>query len=709
MTPGRCRMKRLFALSLFFLCLACSSDNGTAPKDPGGGGGGGGGTLTHDDTLRVATVRDLTDRLDQWDGSSADTIAVRASNYLKSLPNIKDAGVTDETTVWATFKDGVALIIPNNREMSSATDTLLDDAGPAPTPRSSSVAPRRITIPSGRRMMSALRVPQSARELPVSNKFRALNALTPPCHVDPLPVIKNLLRKGHYVDVHPAAPTVEELATVRGEGVFYFDTHGGVGFDGNGQPIFGLWTSTPFDASNFGVYASQLKDSELVVMVEKVVDAQGNCVNAGHIGITGVFVAKYMKFGKHSLVIADACSSASDLDGAADLRQGFANAGASVYVGWSKRVNDPFAYKAMKYLLDRLMGLNEISPENPKQRAFNIDQVLNDMRVHRNLVDDPYKHAILTVFHLKGDFGLLAPTIQFLSIDDDGQQPKLIVAGLFGTDPGEGKRSVTINDQPLDNVEWYPTELYCDIPETGSNASGTVVVKVGTGNDARESNHVNITEWIGELTYDRDDPGSLAAQMKIKVRILADIHDFRDEPGETPFKTTVLFNPRGDTNIHMTTSGTYEEDLGSCKDTWTFGQGGEVGTPFGTGQGTDGTWTYFGSVDTESHTLQLSIAVLGVFKAGTYVRTRTGPDPCDTFNLPQWVSLYIDDCLYDDLVGTKGFRMQMDNDFVVAQDERVPCDADDPLIGEVNDNHAQGKIKWGEMTPFFLPDPDAAR
>jgi hypothetical protein len=71
--------------------------------------------------------------------------------------------------------------------------------------------------------------------------------------------------------------------------------------------------------------------------------------------------------------------------------------------------------------------------------------------------------------------------------------------------------------------------------------------------------------------------------------------------------------------------------------------------------------------------------------------------------------MFIDDCLYDDLVQSPAFRMQMSDEFVVPQDERGPCDADDPLIGEVDDNHAQGKVKWGEMTPLFLPDPDAAR
>ncbi len=140
-------MKRLFALSLFFLFLACSSDNGTAPKDPGGGGGGGGGggSSTHEDSVRVVTVQALTHRLKQWHGASADTIAARASRYLKSLPDIGAAGITDGTTVWAVFKDGVSLIIPNNRETQA--DTLVDAVAP-PAPKSI-MAPRHVAIPAG--------------------------------------------------------------------------------------------------------------------------------------------------------------------------------------------------------------------------------------------------------------------------------------------------------------------------------------------------------------------------------------------------------------------------------------------------------------------------------------------------------------------------------------------------------------------------------
>ncbi|HKW15355.1 MAG TPA: hypothetical protein VJS69_12780, partial [Candidatus Krumholzibacteria bacterium] len=432
-------------------------------------------------------------------------------------------------------------------------------------------------------------------------------------------------------------------------------------------------------------------------------DSAGICADYSHIGITSRFVTKYMKFGKQSLVIVDACEGASE--NASWLRDAFAHAGASAYVGWTKTVGDGFAYRSMKYLIDRLLGINTISPEDPKQRAFNIDQVLNDMRTHRNLVEDPTYHGVLTVFHLGGDFGLLAPTIQFLSLEDtDGVQPRLYIAGLFGTDPGEGKRSVTINGTEMSNVEWFPTEINCDIDESGANASGTVVVKVGSGDDARESNHVTITAWEGDMTYEREDPGDQKAEMKIKVRFFADIHDFRDEPGEEPFKTTVLFTARGETNVKATTSGSYTRPEGDCTEKWTLGQSGELKTPF---EGADGSWSYFGSVDTQSHKLQLNMAILCVFKAGTW--SMSGPtDRCENFNRPFYATLALDDCLYDLKIQAPAFLVDMDDKFVVKEDHRGPCDIM-PLVGDFDDLTASAKISWTAMTPNVLPDPEDAR
>jgi hypothetical protein len=700
-------MKRPLFFLLLLLIAACSSDNGTAPKDDDNNGGGGGGTVTHEDTLLVQTLNTFVSQFEQWAGLEPDSIAARSVRYLDALPNVANVGITEgTTTVWANFNNGFSLIIPNNREPSTQADTLVDAQSLAPRSSARSrTAAKHVTIPAGRRMMSALRVPDKGRELPTVPRFRAVNAIGT-CHINPLPGIRALLTAGHYANANPGAPTVANLKNVNGDGIFYINSHGGAGFDKQQNAYYAIWTLDPINIATLGNYKAMVNRRELVGMLEYSNDAQGNCACVMHYGFTSTFVTAYMSFAKNSLVIVDACHSASGPAGA--LQQAFKSKGASVYVGWSKSVGAGHAYAAMKYLLDRILGLNLISPEDPEQRAFNIYDVRDDMAAHTSLLIDPQNGSTLTVVQLVDDFGLLTPSIQFLSPDDNGVQSRLIIAGIFGTDPGEGNRSVTINDTPLDNVSWYPTEIQCDIPESGSNASGTVVVTVGTGATARKSNPVNLTEWIGELTYDRDDPNDMAAQMKVRVRILADIHSFRDFPGEPPFETTVLFGPARDTRVSMTTSGAYEEVLGNCTDRWTFGQGGEIGTPFG-GGGIDGSWTYLGSVDTKAHKLQLNIAVLGVFKAGTYVRTQTpGEDPCDTFNLPLYATLAFDDCLYDFTNQTKAFLIDMDDAFIVPADERGPCDVQ-PLIGDLDGQKGQARIKWDEMTPFFLPDPDAAR
>ena len=690
--------RQLFALFLCtaMLIAACSGDNGTAPPTDDDDDDGGGGTVTSADTLRLLTTNAVAAQLDQWAGLPADTIATRAVAFLETRSNIKDAGITQgSTTVWAVFKDGVSLIIPNNRETSTAADTLID-AAIVSTPNLTA-APRR-TIPAGRDMVRAMRVPESALEIPVSAKFRALNPIGT-CHVDPLPMVKKLLRAGHYVNAGGSA-TVEGLALVQGDGVFYINTHGGVGFDGNAVPYYALWTATPFDAITFGLYTDMLKAGELAVVVEMTNDAQGNCVNLAHLGITAIFVKKYMSFGKNSLVILDACDSGKS--SAASMREAFKAKGASVVVGWTDRITAGFAYASTKYLLDRLLGVNIVSPENPKQRAFNIDQVRADM-AKKNLVDDPVHHAVLTVFHLRDDFGLLAPTIQFVSLEENGLRGRLFIAGIFGTDPGEGNRSVTINGQPLDNIEWYPTEIDCDIPDTGSNASGTIVVKVGTGANARESNPVNITEWKGDLIYERDDPGSHTAQMTLTVRFRADIHDFRDEPGEPPFKTQVLFTASDDSKIEITSGGVFSETFANCTDTYTLGNNGSAKSPFV--PGTEGSWIYFGSVDTQSHKLRLIMQVLAVWKAGTWKKS----GDCENFEKPLYAQLAIEDCLFNDLNQTTAFSMDMNNDFEVLADQRGPCSVDPMVSNLAGDHEGQAKIRWNDITPFFLPDPDAAR
>ncbi len=694
--------RRLITTTMFALVLgfaACSNDNGTAPDDDGngGGGGGGGGNPTIEDTLRVQTVEDLASQLDQWDGMEPDSIAARAVAYLDGVPSIEAVGITPgTTTVWARFEDGVSLIIPNNRETTTAVDTLVDEAIVPPPARGASAAPR--AIPDGRKMTTALSVPTSALELPAQATFRALNPIGT-CHVNPLPVVRSLLRQGGYRE-NSGSATVNGLKGVRGDGVFYINTHGGIGLDPQQNGFFALWTATPFNLTTLGDHLTMLANNDVVIMVEKSNDPLGNCLNLSHLGITAHFVNEFMSFPKNSLVIIDACDSGSA--NAIDMRQAFENAGASVYVGWTQRVADQFAYKAVKYLLDRMLGVNQISPETPKQRAFNIDDVRDDMANNRNLVVDPYRNAVLTVFKMQHDFGLLSPTIQFLSIEGGEDMDKLYIAGVFGTDPGEANRSVTIGGVALSNVVWEPTLITGDLP---TEVAGTAVVEVGTGSNPRRSNEVNLTEWRGQIVYERDDPGSQQAQLTMNVHFRADVHAFRDKPGEQPWKTTVLFNAMRDATMDVEASGVHVV-TDQCTDTYTLDGDEHFGSPWESNP--LGGYGYLGQVDTQDMRLFLGVHTFTLFNGARWVHG--GPEECGSFDLELYISVKIDECLYDEAHPgfVAGFDMELEPNFSVAEGERGPCTVA-PLVAPLVQLSAQASVRWGAMTATHPPDPDAAR
>ena len=608
------------------------------------------------------TWRSSGTQLAQWDGDDPDSIAARSVAYLEDLPTVVEAGIVPgTTTVWANFANGFDLVIPNNRNVSSQADTLADDSAATPIP---STAPaRRVTIPAGRAALKVLSQPTSALELPEKATFRAINAIGT-CHVNPLPVIRSLLTAGNYVNANGGRGTVNDFKNVSGDGVFYVNSHGGPGFDANQQAFYAIWTLDPIDVATLGNYRAMVANHELVGMLETSNDALGNCKKVMHYGFTSKFVRRHMSFPKNSVVIIDACSSTSGP--AAGLRQAFQDKGASAYIGWSRTVDANFAYKAMKYLLDRLMGLNQISPESPKQRAFNIDDVLEDMATNRHLVTDPYLNAVLTVTKLKDDFGLLSPSIQFLSVESGTDYSELVIAGMFGTDPGSDKRKVKMNDQALDVLDWQPSFVRCDLPETGSNASGTVVVEVGDGATPRRSNAVNLTEWIGEMVYERDDPGDQAIHMTMHVRFRADIHSFRDKPGEQPFETTVLFNSMHESSVEIQSGGSFVKTEGNCIDTFQFGGSVNYESPYETSQ--FGNWNYLGSVDSQSHVLQLNMFLLALFPGSEW--RRSGPqEECGAFTVPLWLAVQMEECLFDDVVGLTAFRMQMDTNYAVAEDE----------------------------------------
>ncbi len=694
--------KKLLVLCACLWIAACSSDNGTAPTDDGNGGGGGGGN-TVEDTLRMQTLDDVAQQIDGWWNDGPDSVAARAVAYLSSIPVFEAVGRAGAKGVWARFDDGRLLIIPNNLEPGAPEDTLtlLDgEASIAPAPPA---VRRPRVVGAGRDALRALNVPARGVELPSSNQFRVWDGIDG-CFLTPKNRIRTLLRDAGYVEAPASSPTVDGFKNVHGDGVFVLFSHGGSGELVNKAKTYAVWTSTNVALPTEAQYQSMWDNFELAYMMMRGRDAGGGCSTTTNYGVTPAFVASRMHFAKNSLVYLNVCESGTA--DAADLRQAFANAGASVCVGWDGPLTVGFTYRTLPYFIDRLLGANAVDPkEDPEQRAFNAYDVRDNMAAKGRTVD-PVGGGQFNVFKLKDDFGLLAPSIQFLSLEEQGDKAVLIIAGVFGTDPGGGNRQVKINDQALDVIEWQPTLITCDIPETGSNASGTVVVEVGEGANPRRSNPVNLTEWLGTLVYERDDPGSLAVRMEINVHFRADIHSFRDLPGEHPYETTVLFSAMHESSVAVTTSGSYAHTEAPCTDTFTFSGGLDLQSPYDPIP--EGSWTYFGSVDSQSHTLQLNLSVMTLYNVGSWVRS--GATECGLATVPLYGVLKVEDCLFDDLTGVKAFRMQMSSDYDVSTDNRGPCGVD-PLVTYLLGLGltAQASIHWDEMATFYPPDPETAR
>jgi len=211
--------------------------------------------------------------------------------------------------------------------------------------------------------------------------------------------------------------------------------------------------------------------------------------------------------------------------------------------GWSFVVGDSKATGAAYFVIDRLLGthLDPRTPENPPQRPFTFQLVYQSlhergMDTYTDPVDGSVAFFVFTP--IAPEFGLLAPSIKFLWVDEIDR--KLHIEGSFGTDP-RPDGAVTVNGHPLTIQNWSHDEIVCSITPSGTSAAGNVIVTVR----GHESNVVQLTEWIGKFRMNMTSGWvGLNFTATFNLHLRADVHSFRERPGETP-------NPR----IQIITSG----------------------------------------------------------------------------------------------------------------------------------------------------------
>ncbi len=666
---------------------------------------------------RMAALDSVEAHYSALTGQTHDSIARAMSAYIKSRPEFEDAGISDQTTVWGRFRDGRLLILPNNKDPdfppdSGSVDTI--SAAPNENPNQPLIESLYQPLPvRGRSGTSAASIPP---ELPSSANAYLLSSMSHRCYTNPVPTIKALLQRQNYYCITPGGEyssngTIENLKSVHDAGILYLDGHGGIGKLRDSTPVYGLWTADVVTDATDLTYDSMLTANDLCYMDEgaEKITTQRTCGIIRHYGILPGFVSTNMTFAKNALVYIDACSSASD----PNFQTAFTNAGASVFVGWTTTVGVAFAVKTSYYLFDRLLGTNAISnKENPPQRPFDIQALFTDM-ANRGLTLDAANGSDIVELPLQDHFGLLAPTIKFISIYEDPKQPMMLVSGEFGSDRGN-HGTVTVNGQPVSVKFWSPDSLLCYLDGTGSQATGKVQTYViptagnPTPDEKQLSNPVNISEWNGTMEYTLSGPDSLNADLKMGVHFRADVHPFREKPHQKPFNTLTLFQwGLKDSTGTGKFSGEHDIPAGQCTEKIIMNLSVDMGNVWQAGP--HGSIKYDGGVDMIHNQLQFNFYYSAADTVGHM--TYSGPAGCPNTSFPLQMGVGNDSCLFSVLPNdVMQLTMNMDSTDLSIKPDSTSCSRK-PIywLYGFDQLPATAQIKWNKMTAKFQPDPKAGR
>ncbi|MBU0991695.1 MAG: hypothetical protein KJ737_04290 [Proteobacteria bacterium] len=507
-------MNKTIALifSFIFLVLFLSACGGS-----GGGSGKEGGdpnsdtsweTIAVDDDARSAIMEDSSleyDAIISDSSLSAEEISQEMVDYLNTIPEIEAAGVSDDGCAWGRFTDDRLVIFVNNRT-------------PDPDQSSDSV--------SSKVRAATFSPPSNLPEGTVSRIGDNLGG----DYGDPYSPITEWLETAGYAPSLPG--DLIDMTSMGSLGLFVINSHGGSGTWRDGSKAYAIWASAFDIAPNKDdAFKNELDDRRLCYMyADKGWGPEGD-KHQWRYAFTAKYVMEYMNFTKGSFVFIDACSSDEPV-----MRAAFLAKGASVYAGWSSPVDSGKAKIAASYLFDRLLGANKYDPESPKQRPFDWQSVYSWMQDNGYDIgqDAGGCYLKMTPHSDEGNgFGLLAPSLQFVSAQTTDKGEELYLYGLFGDDPGsDGK--VTVGGDPLQVKEWKRDTkttnldlIICDLP---SESYGDVKVTVRK----HESNirHLSLYDGDIKLTHDTGDGRKYEITHHLSFR--ADLQSARLKPGDQP-------------------------------------------------------------------------------------------------------------------------------------------------------------------------------
>jgi len=410
---------------------------------PGNGGNNGGDTMSvAERTAAMEAVSAYRETLDPSDGPA---LAQALATYLGTRPEFEASGVSDTGDAWGRFTDGRLAILICTDDPAVDEEAGVESVG-ARAQRSGVPAKKPVRI------------------------VRSMGTAFPDCTANLL----SWLGQAGYTNAGGTA-TIASLKTVSGDGVFYLHGHGGAGVVRAGAaPAYALWTLDDYTVANEAAFTGDLGTGAVCYMLARQDSGQPA---VWHYAITDKFVTQYMSFGANSFVLIHGCNGNSA--SAAAFKAACFAKGASLYAGWTDVVMSNDSARASRFVIDRMLGANQYAPkESPKQRPFDYQSVWADLTSRGWDTSNAPGHgaAKFTFSTSGGDCGILAPSIQFITLYEapyyETAQTRMEIAGLFGDDPGEDKRTVTVGGTEVDVTEWAVDMVTCDIPSFGEGSVG---------------------------------------------------------------------------------------------------------------------------------------------------------------------------------------------------------------------------------------------
>lgn len=665
-------------VGLPLLLAACGGGGGDGPAaDPdtgsgGGGGGGGSGGGPVDAAARVSAIRAVEDEcrvLTQRKLEPAAFVDALAA-HLRSQ-SIYAAVGTDHAGLcaWGEFADGRVHLIALNPP------------------------PRRAPASAERAYRMAAAAAAAPVEVPGSRAARVMQAFGP--EFDTAEVVTDLSAwlgdKGYTMSaITPHSAHVSALRAVQGDGYFYINAHGGafapVLSSSSGQVMYSVQSSTL-------VSGAQEEQPEMRADLDArrltyFTAYNGETILGGLVddwdtryGITSNFVDTYWRFAADSVVVMNACSSArtNDAKWAAGFVFACHKAGAAVYFGWDGTVTPTGAFRATRYLTDRLVGANEFQPESPKQRPFPWDAVMGDLR-KKTLDVDPGSRSTFVALAKPAATSVqeLAPSIHHVEVDE--YKDRLKLHGLFGKTTGK----VTVDKVELKIVEWKPERIVCELPRTGSGSAGPVRVEVR----GLKSNWRQLSEWTLKLDYTwkvLEAQGLKVAGLG-SIRLRADVGPTREAPGEVPAQAKRHTIATRESNLPMVASGSFPTP--KCTLVWT-GSATYEAIPM---PGDDDLLVAYLALDTQTRHGSLGLGI------GSMVPDFTQSGCGDPTKFQAIFGVLDEQIMYPspvegstDLIPMHALALNFGADWRIA-----PGRFENPMV----------RLVWGEVVPRFAPTPD---